>query len=380
LGWASAAGASATSAVAQAPRRAAARLLHRTLTTLGVLLALLTAGAGTASAHTVGGTGSSNFHTVLGALSPATPGVSATVIEDGNRIQLTNTTATDLVVLGYDGEPFLRVGPAGTFHNKLSASYYYNIDRFGGTPVPTYADDKAAPVWVRDSMSDVARFHDHNTHYMSTDLPPLVRAAPGQPHLVSEWTVPMTYGGRSLAITGQLRWVPGPSPLPWYALALLTGLGAAALALTRRWGRLLAAATVAVIAADVVHSVGIAASSAGGLGVQLSTFVTGNAVEAVAWVVGLVGAYLLSRSRIAGFFVTGTAGAVLASVGGLGDVGVLRHSAAPFAWPLDLERALTAVTIGTGLGLVVAAVLGVRRHDAVTAPRAGARSPVAARA
>ena len=52
----------------------------------------------------------------------------------------------------------------------------------------------------------------------------------------------------------------------------------------------------------------------------------------------------------------------------------------PFAWPLGLERALTAATIGTRLGLVVAAVLGVRRHDAVTAPRAGARSPVAARA
>ncbi len=252
LGWASAAGARATSAVAQAPRSAAARLLHRTLTTLGVLLALLTAGAGTASAHTVGGTGSSNFHTVLGALSPATPGVSATVIEDGNRIQLTNTTATDLVVLGYDGEPFLRVGPAGTFHNKLSASYYYNIDRFGGTPGPTYADDKAAPVWVRDSTSDVARFHDHNTHYMSTDLPPLVRAAPGQPQLVSDWTVPMTYGGRSLAITGQLRWVPGPSPLPWYALALLTGLGAAALALTRRGGRLVVAAVLGVRRHDAV--------------------------------------------------------------------------------------------------------------------------------
>ena len=57
-------------------------------------------------------------------------------------------------------------------------------------------------------------------------------------------------------------------------------------------------------------------------------------------------------------------------VGGLGDVGVFRHSSAPFAASLVLARLLTALTVAVGLGLVPACALAVRRHD-----RAAAAAP-----
>src|SRR4051794_19120582 len=49
---------------------------------VGAVFALL--GAVPAAAHTVGGVGATNFHTTLSALTPAMPGVTLRVIENGS--------------------------------------------------------------------------------------------------------------------------------------------------------------------------------------------------------------------------------------------------------------------------------------------------------
>src|SRR5262245_19554287 len=94
------------------------------------VLALVLLPASPAAAHSVGGVGATNFRTTLSALTPAVPGVGLKVIENGSKLELTNTTATEVMVAGYAGEPYARVGPIGTFLNDNSPATYLNADRY----------------------------------------------------------------------------------------------------------------------------------------------------------------------------------------------------------------------------------------------------------
>ena len=73
--------------------------------------------AGPASAHTVGGSGASDYMTTVGPLTPAVPGLALTVVENGAKLQIENHSGADVVVDGYVGEPYLKVGPGGTYTN-----------------------------------------------------------------------------------------------------------------------------------------------------------------------------------------------------------------------------------------------------------------------
>ena len=53
----------------------------------------------------------------LVSVSPQPADVTVRVVENGSRVELRNSSDRDLVVLGYAGEPYLRIGPAGVFTN-----------------------------------------------------------------------------------------------------------------------------------------------------------------------------------------------------------------------------------------------------------------------
>ncbi len=110
---------------------------------------------------------------------------------------------------------------------------------------------------------------------------------------------------------------------------------------------------------DVTHSTLVAFSRVEG---RLSGFVYGNIIEMVAWILGLAAAVLLVRRSTAGPYLAGTAGFVIAMVGGFGDLGVLYRASAPIAGPMDLARTLTTITIGIGFGLLGATALVSRRR------------------
>src|SRR5438132_827171 len=94
-------------------------VLRRAALLLGVLLSVLVGvvflGAGPASAHSVGGSGATSFQTSIGALTPAVPGLSLQVAENGTKLELDNASGTDVIVDGYVGEPYAKIGPSGTF-------------------------------------------------------------------------------------------------------------------------------------------------------------------------------------------------------------------------------------------------------------------------
>jgi len=350
--------------------------MRRTLVTVATAVACLLAAASPAAAHGVAGAGPTNFQTRLKQVTPEVPGIEMRVIEVGSRFELRNTTPTDVVVLGYQGEPYLRVGPEGVFENRRSPATYLNADRQGTTAVPGSADPKAAPEWEQVSEGHVARWHDHRIHWMGSQDPPTVRRAPDRRHVVfPEWTIAMRMGDRTLQATGDLVWVPGPSPFPWLALALALLVAVAVLALTPAWAPALAVVVALLVVADVVHATGSAFATAGGVGAKLGQLAAGSFVSLFAWAAGVAAAWLLARRRPEGLFAAGFAGAVIAIFGGLVDLSDLTRSQVPFAWGAALARLLVSASLGIGVGLVVAAAVGLRRHPV---PRDGQPAPAPA--
>jgi deferrochelatase/peroxidase EfeB len=323
-------------------------------------LFVVLAPAAPASAHTVGGVGATNFHTTLSALTPAVPGVSLRVIENGSRLELRNDTGTEVVVAGYSGEPYARVGPAGVFLNDNSPATYLNVDRYSTTAVPAGVDGKSAPAWRQVSTDPVWRWHDHRVHWMLQSLPPAVAADPSSPHRISDWTVVLDRGGQRLTATGSLDWVPGPSPLPWLALALLAALGVAAVTYLARPHRLLAIVTMSLLTVDVVHRVGVMMVINGTVPERLGALFGGDAL--LVWPFAILGALVLwHRHTRAAWLSAVAAGLTVVSLA-IDDVPVLWRSSAPTVFASTVERGVVSLVLGIGVGLIAALPLLLTRH------------------
>ena len=92
-----------------------------------------------ASAHTISGPRPTNYRSRVVAIAPAVPGISARIVDLGSRFELTNRSPTEVTVLGYEDEPYLRIGPSGVFENLHSQSTYINRTRARST-VPAGID------------------------------------------------------------------------------------------------------------------------------------------------------------------------------------------------------------------------------------------------
>jgi hypothetical protein len=340
-----------------------------------------------AGAHGVSGVGADNYRTELRAVTPAPPGVEVEVVEAGSRLQLTNDASTDVVVVGYTDEPYLRVGPDGVFRNRRSPATYLNADRNGRRPIPAEADATAAPVWERVSSGHVARWHDHRTHWMSPERPPAVRADPGRRQLVQEWNVPLRQGDTALTVSGTLEWVPGPSPWPWLLLAAGLGLaafgalvaaggsrgrgpgrgtgrgsGAVPTPSEPRSGWLVTALLVgALVVIDVVHTVGVSEALRAPLATKVGRALHDNPLSLFAWVSGAAAVLLLRRRAPAGQYAALITALVVALVGGVGDRRFLSSSTLPFAYADVRGRARVTASVGLGFGVAAGILL--------TAPR-----------
>lgn len=324
-------------------------IMRRIPLTVASALLWLIALASPAAAHAVAGEDASNFLTRLVSITPEMDGLHMEVLENGNRIELTNDTDQEIVILGYQDEPYLRVGPDGVAENVRSPATYLNRDRDATTAVPGTADADAEPEWSQVSDGNVARWHDHRVHWMSEGEPD--RA--GERHTVFEWVVPIRAGETLVEARGDLLWIPGPSPLPWLALAAVLFAVTAIASWSDAWRPAVAAALAILIVADMVHAVGVSLASVGGLGSQVGNiFSGGGIVSVIGWIIGIVGLVLLVQGRATGMVVAAFAGMLIAFNGGIADLGGLSRSQVIFAWPESLARAAITVALGVGLGLL----------------------------
>jgi hypothetical protein len=188
-----------------------------------------------AAAH--GGGGALGFRSKVTRITPAAAGLSVKVVDYDDRLELHNETGKPLVVLGYQGEPYLAFRDGRVYRNTRSPATYLNDDRFGRIALPDQADAKASPEWEQVSSREEYDWHDHRIHWMSRTLPPKVQAAKGEPHHVFDWAVPARFGGEPLTIAGSLDYKPPPNRIPRSLIVVLGVIalgGGAAVWLRRR--------------------------------------------------------------------------------------------------------------------------------------------------
>jgi hypothetical protein len=335
------------------------QLVRRAPLTVLIALTWLVVQAGPASAHTVSGVGATNWKTTLIGVSPALPGLRVRVVNTGSNLEVSNT-GPEVLVLGYEGEPYLRVGPGGVYENTQSPATYLNCSR-QGCPAPAGLDVTGPPQWRRVSSGHVVRYHDHRIHWMGSQPPPEVLQSPGKVHQRPVWTVTMRQGPTTIAVTGHLTWVPGPSPFPWLLLALALAAVAVAASLSPVWGRSLAVLVGVLTVNDVWHAAAIGFSVAATVWARLARVFTGSFYSIIGWVLGAAAVWLLWRWRVDGLYAAAFAGVSAALFTGILDFTVLSRSLAPFAGPMGADRVTTAVSLGLGAGIAIGAVLAIRR-------------------
>jgi hypothetical protein len=321
--------------------------IHRTLVVLGALLVTGVATAPAAGAHTTSGPPASNYSTQLGGIRPPAPGVTARVDPDGERIVLTVTAPrTTAVVYGYSEEPYLRIGPAGVFENRSSPAVVLNRTRVPTGRAPT--GPIRAPRWVRISTGHTARWHDHRTHWMGGATPAPVRRDPDHAHVVGHWRIPLRVDARATGIDGTIRWAPPPAAWPWWLAA--AGVAAGVILLARVATRPVALVTLAVLAVgEIVHLWGAwpfsTAGTVGRLGENLPSIATiAVTILTLVWVA--------RRGVGPGSPLLIVTGLFCLVAGGLSDVAALSHSWIPSRIDPALARALIALAVGGGIGLM----------------------------
>ncbi|HEX9887919.1 MAG TPA: hypothetical protein VGA69_00450 [Nitriliruptorales bacterium] len=160
-------------------------------------------------------------------------GVTATIL-DGPvpAMVVQNDGSRPVVVLGAQGEPFLRVTPRGVDAN-LASPTWHDVTRLEvGRTVPGLpADASAPPAWEQVAAVPRIAWLELRAH-----VPDMAPADPSQPSVARRWTVPLRIGDREIRVAGTTSWVPvaemgdgrGPAALVpvvgLVAAVLVTGL------------------------------------------------------------------------------------------------------------------------------------------------------------
>jgi hypothetical protein len=319
-----------------------------------------------AQAHPPGIQPAVDYRTVVTGIAPTVPGVQARYVADGSRLELRNDSARTIEVLGYRGEPMLRVGPDGVWQNRRAPSLY--VDTLG-VPVNPAADAHAVPQWQRVSNRPVARWQDHRALWHGS-APPQVRADPSRQHRVSDWQVPLRNGTTIMQITGTLHWVPPPHPANWWAgvlllIAVIAALGLVGSAADTRVERVtragLAGAAFMVGLATAGYPLLVAVDNAEPGAGSIALALLNQALPAV---IGLgviaAGVAVLAR-RGASDFALALAAACAAVLVGAANAAVFYHAVAPIPADGRWARLAVATVLAAGIGLAGAGVLRIRR-------------------
>jgi len=334
----------------------------RIVTVAGAAIVFLGLAAPAASAHTISGPRPTNYRSRVVAMSPAIPGISARVVDLGNKFELTNRTSTEITVLGYLAEPYLRIGPSGVFENLHSQATYINRTRLGGT-VPGDIDTSptAVPQWKKISSGHSARWHDHRIHWMQAQPPPPVAQAPGSFLHLSQQNIVFLFNGQRVAVAVALDWVPGPSGLPWIPpLVVLFAVGVLGAAVPK-WWRLLAVLVALVVVSDAAHAIAFEIPRPGANPTKGVQFLGGSFVSIAVWIAAVPTVIGLLRRRAESLYGVVFVGLLVALIGGATDLSALWKSQLPDAGPDWLTRVEVVVALGLGGGLAVGALVRMLR-------------------
>lgn len=264
------------------------------------------------------------------------------VIGGDSFLEMTVVAPVDVVVLGYEGEPYLRFDADGSVYENLrSPARYLNEDRYGAREIPSDASADAEPEWERVDGDAHYAWHDHRAHWMNPSRP--VGREPGDQIL--EAVVPIEVDGRPVAVTVQSTWLPAPSAWP-AVLGGLVGAALVAMGLALTGGRYVGVPLALTAAAALVMGWLAYSSVPPEAGASLLLW----ALPATALVIAVAGAVMLARGP-------SFMGAALMAAGGLELAlwawtrwDALVRAIVPSDAPDGLDRAVITAALVVGLG------------------------------
>ena len=183
-----------------------------------------------------------NYESIITGVTPALTGLEAKVVGSDAFMSVSVHNAGEVIVLGYENEPYLRFGANDVVEENLqSPAVALNQSRYGGT-VDANADPHATPSWKVVSTNGEYVWHDHRIHWMLQSLPPQLNGkSTGK---VEDWTIPLLVNGQAAQINGALYRHAPPSVLPYLAGGIIAAVIAA---LAMRRTRFAAAALLAIV-------------------------------------------------------------------------------------------------------------------------------------
>ena len=178
--------------------------------------------AGPASAHGGNGGSSSDYRAEITGYTDGArgdEGFELQIVQLGSRVELRRTTAHQVVVLGYQGEPYLRLDARRRVGERELAGGVPQPRPYASQAPPATATPDTPPAWKRLHGGDSARWHDHRVHWMSTIPPPQVQADPGRPRVIfADNHLDLLVDGTPVSAVVKLSWVPRPHPWIWLGL------------------------------------------------------------------------------------------------------------------------------------------------------------------
>jgi hypothetical protein len=260
---------------------------------------------------------------VVAASEPA--GVRASVEDAGRKLRLTATPGHEVVVLGYEGEPFLRFDRLGVAASVASQTAR-TLRLVAGSHV-------SGATWTRIGSGDSLAWADARAWAPAAALHGRSRIA---------WSVPVVVDGRHTEIRGELTRAAKPPLWPWLVLGAVPLLAAAAAFSRRRWLWVGATALAAVAGLATLADLGGFATA--GLSVSTDRWLM-LSVEVALTVVAL-GFLARPRTRL----VAVAALAAFAVLQSLSELAVFRHGVVVSGLPADAVRAAAALALGAGIG------------------------------
>jgi hypothetical protein len=169
---------------------------------------------------------------------------------------LDNSGRDPVVVTGRRGEPFLRIGPAGTEANDRSPSWVDDQRNHGNTPTEE-ADASAPPDWHLVHPEPRILWLETRGFYPQ-EIPPTTIITASSPTVLLRWSVPLTQGATTVKLTATTSYVPDhtlpgtggtagtdDSTFPWVGLVMWVVLLGLACGGTGLWLRARRAAKAA---------------------------------------------------------------------------------------------------------------------------------------
>ena len=264
---------------------------------------------------------------------PARSAVAARVFESDQALGLTGDRGHTVLVLGYTGEPFLRIDAAGVAVNAASPTA-----AAVGLLRTTQSSVGHAPDWRLSPGERTAVWQDARLRSLPS----------GVSH--SEWQIPLVVDGRRVPLEGEIRRVRAPSPWPWLGLGVPFVLAAALLLFRHR--SLLRGAAVVLGVAAAAGTLATAAAFAFGANASTGHWIEGG--YEIAFV--LVGLAVVAVGPADARPIAGGALGLLGLAVGLTKLPVFLHGVVLSAVPPAVARTSVLLAISAG---AAAATVGI---------------------